>query len=410
MKSDEWKEVRLGDVITSISETFKDEALNVVLINTSDIYNGYVINHDFVKNTKLKGQFKKKFQKKDILYSEIRPQNKRFAFVDFDPKHYIASTKLMVLRKACDNIDIKYIYHLLKSDEIINELQIIAESRSGTFPQITFKELSDLKIYLPPLPEQKAIADILSCIDNKIENNNRMNKVLEEMAQAIFKSWFIDFEPFKDGEFVDSELGMIPKGWRVGTLNEFYEVNIGKTPPRKEQQWFKKQNSGIKWVSISDMGSNGMYIYKTHECLTKEAIDRFKIKLIPENSVLLSFKLTVGRVSITSHEMTSNEAIAHIICKDISHLEYVYIYLKNFNFDTLGSTSSIANATNSKTVKQLPFLMPTTNLLKDFNNIILPIFHNIKSNLEELNNLTSLRDTLLPKLMSGEIRVPYEKE
>ena len=226
----EWKEVDICQLCDSISETYKGNASEVVLINTSDVLNGKCLNHEYVPNKKLKGQFKKTFRKGDILYSEIRPANKRFCFVDFEPKDYIASTKLMVLR-AHEDVNPQYLYQILRSNDTLAQLQILAESRSGTFPQITYSELSNIKISLPSQKTQKNIVSILSSLDCKIELNNKINADLEEMAQAIFKNWFVDFEPFKDGKFVDSELGMIPEGWKIGGLFDIAEIFDKKRKP-----------------------------------------------------------------------------------------------------------------------------------------------------------------------------------
>ena len=223
----EWKEVDICQLCDSVSETYKGNASEVVLINTSDVLDGKCLNHEYVPNKKLKGQFKKTFRKGDILYSEIRPANKRFCFVDFEPKDYIASTKLMVLR-AHKDVDPQYLYQILRSNDTLTQLQMLAESRSGTFPQITYSELSNILVSLPSQKAQKNIVSILSSLDRKIELNNKINAYLEEMAQAIFKNWFVDFEPFKDGKFVDSELGMIPEGWKVGTLDEIFSLKYGK--------------------------------------------------------------------------------------------------------------------------------------------------------------------------------------
>lgn len=226
----EWKEVDICQLCDSVSETYKGNASEVVLINTSDVLDGKCLNHEYVPNKKLKGQFKKTFRKGDILYSEIRPANKRFCFVDFEPKDYIASTKLMVLR-AHEDIDPQYLYQILRSNDTLTQLQMLAESRSGTFPQITYSELSNIMVSLPSQKAQKNIVSILASLDRKIELNNKINVDLEEMAQAIFKNWFVDFEPFKDGKFVDSELGMIPEGWKVGGLFDIAEIFDKKRKP-----------------------------------------------------------------------------------------------------------------------------------------------------------------------------------
>src|SRR5690554_4649361 len=163
MSYSEWKTMKLFELINTVSETYKfSENQTVVLINTSDILEGKVLNHSKVFPVNVAGQFKKTFKRNDILYSEIRPANKRYAYIDFESNNYVASTKLMVLRTKSKDIYNKFLYHFLKSNDTLKTLQAVAESRSGTFPQITFTELSNLEINLPTLKEQQAIANILS--------------------------------------------------------------------------------------------------------------------------------------------------------------------------------------------------------------------------------------------------------
>ena len=176
----EWKECKIGDLCDIISDTYKRNDELVILINTSDVLAGDVLNHTPVQNENLKGQFKKTFKQGDILYSEIRPANKRFAYIDFEEtSRYIASTKLMVLRPRKDVVFPLYLYAILKSQEVIDELQHLAETRSGTFPQITFSsELAPMEIMLPDLKTQKQIVNILSSIEDKIKLNIAINENL----------------------------------------------------------------------------------------------------------------------------------------------------------------------------------------------------------------------------------------
>ena len=223
-------------------------------------------------------------------------------------------------------------------------------------------------------------------------------------AQQIKESWCVDFEPFKDGKFVESELGMIPEGCRVGKAEDFYNINIGKTPPRKEQIWFSSNSSDYTWVSISDLGSCGRFVFTSSEFLTHEAIKRHNIILVPKDTILLSFKLTIGRVGIAGTELTTNEAIARFITSD-ENREYTYFLLKGYNYEKLGSTSSIATAVNSKIIKAMVVLMPDKEILKAFSSLTKPYFDQILRNDQESIRLTILRDTLLPKLMSGELKI-----
>lgn len=295
-------------------------------------------------------------------------------------------------------------YSLL--DPSNKNLLLTMASAGATRNALTKSMIEDFEIELPPFNEQKAIASILSALDDKIELNLQQNKTLEEMAMALYKHWFVDFGPFQDGDFVDSELGMIPEGWEVKRLDEEFTITIGRTPPRKEPKWFSK-TSGVKWISIKDMGNSGAFIFNTSEYLTEKAVHSKNVPQIPPNTVILSFKLTVGRVSITTEKMASNEAIAHFIInkKTTLNSEYLFLGLKAFDYNSLGSTSSIATAVNSKTIKEIKILVPSSATINDFQKGVGPLFQKLKNNSVEIETLTQLRDTLLPKLISGEVRV-----
>lgn len=289
---------------------------------------------------------------------------------------------------------------------LLSTMHLERLSGQSAQPGLAVGTLSVQEINLPSLEAQRSIASILSSLDRKIELNNKINADLEEMAQSIFKNWFVDFEPFKDGKFVDSELGMIPEGWKVGRADDFYQINIGKTPPRKENKWFSTNPADKIWVSIANMGNSGIFISDSSEYLTKEAVDRHNIIMVPRNTILLSFKLTVGRVAIADKELTTNEAIARFILSDDKYMEYLYLYLKNFDYNSLGSTSSIATAVNSKTIKGMQMLQPSDKIIDAFHIQVNPIFEKIRSLTKENSRLSLLRDTLLPRLMSGELEVP----
>ena len=193
---------------------------------------------------------------------------------------------------------------------------------------------------------------------------------------------------------------------QICRAEQYFQISIGKTPPRKEPKWFSDEhNNNVVWVSISDMGNCCVYITESSEYLTQEAVNRFNVVTVPDNTVILSFKLTVGRIAITDGKLTTNEAIAHFKTDNKAINEYLYCYLKLYNYQTLGSTSSIATAVNSKIIKGMPFVVPTKMELNKFHEFAAPCFEKIKQNQLENNGLIALRDTLLPKLMSGEIDV-----
>lgn len=382
----------IGDLCETISNTYRGKDREVVLVNTSDVLEGKVLNHQLVPNENLKGQFKKTFRKNDILYSEIRPANKRFAFVDFENTDcYIASTKLMVLRPKVELVDPRFLYAVLTSRTLVDEMQHQAETRSGTFPQITFSsELAPYSVNVPNLETQKKIVSLLDAIEQKVDTNKAINDNLQQQVMALYRQMFVETENVE----------------RIHCrADEFFDISIGKTPPRKEPQWFSNTPSDCVWVSISDMGSCGVFISDSSEYLTREAIKKHNVKLVPNNTVILSFKLTVGRVAITDGEMTTNEAIAHFKTTRPEINEYLYCYLSAFNYQTMGSTSSIATAVNSKIIKGMDFIVPTDEELCVFHEFASPMFEMIKHKQRENIELSTLRDSLLPKLMSGELDV-----
>lgn len=292
--------------------------------------------------------------------------------------------KSIVVNEKADPL---FVYYLLK----YNKDAIEAMGSGTTFKEVSGKTMRAVKVRIPlDVSYQKRIAAVLDSLDTKIENNERINDNLEQQAMALYRQMFV--ENNNDAR-------------RECRADEYFDISIGKTPPRKESQWFSMNPTDCIWVSISDMGRCGMYIADSSEYLTHESVDKFNIKVVPDNTVLLSFKLTVGRVAITDGAMVTNEAIAHFKTDKPEINEYLYCYLKDFNYQTMGSTSSIATAVNSKIIKAMPFVIPTDAELVSFHSATAPMFEMIKTRQRENTRLAELRDSLLPKLMSGEIDV-----
>lgn len=387
----EWKEVDICQLCDSVSETYKGNASEVVLINTSDVLDGKCLNHEYVPNKKLKGQFKKTFRKGDILYSEIRPANKRFCFVDFEPKDYIASTKLMVLR-AHEDIDPQYLYQILRSNDTLTQLQMLAESRSGTFPQITYSELSNIMVSLPSQKAQKNIVSILASLDRKIELNNKINADLEEMAQAIFKNWFVDFEPFKDGKFVDSELGMIPEGWKVGGLFDIAEIFDKKRKPLSGNVREKMDKIYPYYGATSCMDYVDDYIFDGIYTLIGE-----DGSVVKENG-LPYMQYVWGKMWVNNH--------AHILQgKNGYSTEMIHALLSITNIKFL-VTGAVQAKLSQGNMQKILVAIPPKNVLDEIRPVIDNLYSKIRINTDENSRLSLLRDTLLPRLISGELEVP----
>ena len=404
----EWKEVTLGEVSSKIGDGLHgtpqyDGDGSYYFINGNNLNCGKIIIKDDTKRVGIDEFVKnqKELNEQTLLVS-INGTIGNVAKYNNEPCILGESACYINVIKEVDK---EFIYYVLTSANF--KRNITNEATGTTIKNVSLKQMREYKFNIPcNIADQRRIASILSSLDRKIELNNKINADLEEMAQAIFKNWFVDFEPFKNGKFVDSELGMIPEGWKVGRADDFYQINIGKTPPRKEHKWFSTNPADKIWVSIANMGNSGIFISDSSEYLTKEAVDRHNIIMVPRNTILLSFKLTVGRVAIADKELTTNEAIARFILSDDKYMEYLYLYLKNFDYNSLGSTSSIATAVNSKTIKGMQMLQPSDKIIDAFHIQVNPIFEKIRSLTKENSRLSLLRDTLLPRLMSGELEIP----
>jgi len=394
-----WKWVKVGEIVFINSKNLTpnypyDE---IYYLDTGSVAEGRLISSykKFYLN-EAPSRAKRIVNDGDIVYSLVRPIQRHYGIIKNPPDNLIVSTGFAVITADNNKAENRFIYYYLTLDEIVDYLDSIAESSTTTYPSIVPDDLKNLIIPLPPLPEQKAIAEVLSSIDDKIDLLHRQNKTLEEMAMTLFRQWFI--EPTKDG---------LPEGWEEVSLGDIFDIGIGRTPPRKESQWFSVNQHDIRWISVKDLGSIDTYILNSSEFLKEEAVKEFNIPIIPDNTVVLSFKLTVGRIGITIGEMVSNEAIAHFKLKPDSKISsnYLYLFLKTLDFSAFGSTSSIAEAINTKIIKEIKILVPNDELITSFQSLINPVFQKIRLNTLEIQTLEKLRDTLLPKLMSGEVRI-----
>lgn len=289
-------------------------------------------------------------------------------------------------------------------------------------PNLNEGIIRSFPLHLPPFDVQRQIAKLLSNFDDKIELNRRMNETLEAMARALFKDWFVDFGPTRakaEGRapYLAPEIWDLfpdqldnegkPVGWARAALGDLFDVTIGRTPPRKEREHFLSSGTGQTWLSIKRMGELQVFAGHSDEDLSPAAVRNFRVPIVPRGTVLVSFKLTVGRVAIASDSLCTNEAIAHLVSNDrtpVSNL-FTYCFMKGFDYDQLGSTSSIATAVNSKSIKGIEMLIPSIELNDAFRHTTEQLFRRIEVNTSESETLAQTRDLLLPKLMSGEIRL-----
>jgi len=294
--------------------------------------------------------------------------------------------------------DPKFLYYLCQTMPFANF------GGGSAVPTLNRNHIHPLETKIPvKVEDQCRIASILSSLDRKIELNNKINADLEEMAQAIFKNWFVDFEPFKDGKFVDSELGMIPEGWKVGTLGEFCKCLLGGTPSRsKEEYW----NGEVNWINSGEI--NKFRILEASEKITELGLAKSATKLLPKKTTVLAITgATLGQVSLLEIDTCANQSVIGVLENTEIPYEYIYPFIKDriemlIQHQTGGAQQHI----NKDNVESLIFLLPAKNVLEGYISLVRPMYKRIESQCFENLYLSLLRDTLLPRLMSGELEVP----
>lgn len=337
------------------------------------------------------------FQENDILISNIRPYFKKIWKAD---RRGCCSNDVLCIR-ANNNVDAEFLYYLLSQDLFF--AYVMSGANGSKMPRGDKQQIMNWEIEIPSEKEdQRCIASILSSLDRKIELNNKINADLEEMAQAIFKNWFVDFEPFKDGKFVDSELGMIPEGWKVGRLTDVIKLMPGGTPKTSEPLYW--DNGTIPFFSPKDV--NGVYCFATEKHITEAGLNKCSSNLYPKDTIFITCRGTVGKVCLVACDMAMNQSNYAIKAIDGYSQYYVFFLVKSVVERLIKkSNGAVFSAITSKDFDE-EILIPSQNAVEDFTNVIDGFFRRIFTIGTENSRLSLLRDTLLPRLISGEIEVP----
>lgn len=411
----EWKEVRLGDVceikhgFAYKGKYFSDTPTCDILVTPGNFtlsggfkldkpkfYNGPVEKDYILSKGDLIVTMTDLSKNIDTLgYSALVPEVKGLTF------HH--NQRIGLVENIANNVDKYFLYWIMRTPAYQS---FIATHSSGTTVHHTSpKGIGNYVFKLPPLDDQRRIASILSSLDRKIELNNKINADLEEMAQAIFKNWFVDFEPFKDGKFVDSELGMIPEGWKVGRLDEIADVVGGSTPSKAKPEYYTQK--GIAWLTPKDL-SNHPAVYTSRGVIdiTEEGYNSTSTKLMPKGTILFTSRAPIGYISIAQNDICTNQGFKSLVPKKAGTC-FLYCFLKYVTPEIENkSTGSTFKEASGSLMKSLQVIMPEQKVFEDFETIVSPLFARIESLEKENSRLSLLRDTLLPRLMSGELEVP----
>jgi len=402
----EWKEYRLGDVAQLVKDTWKvgDEELPYIALEHI-VERGLRLQGIGDSNTIASNKFR--FNADCFLFGKLRPYFRKLFRPDFEG---ICSTDIWVVKPKNEN-DKDFLFYFFANQEFVD---FSYSGSSGTrMPRADWNFVSQSKWRFPAPQEQKAIAEVLSSLDDKIDLLHRQNKTLEHIAETIFKKMFQQpsLNPSqREGGKEAKEPACAGKphadrDWEERPLSFFGEIICGKTPSKKRKEFY---NGEIPFIKIPDMHGQ-TFIFTTDDSLTEEGKNSQIKKTLPVKSICVSCIATVGLVSLTTKESHTNQQINSIIPYKEEYRYYIFLQMKS-SYDLLHSMASGGTATlnlNTGNFSKIPILLPDEKILKEFHNKIESLFDKIYKNQQQIHTLEKLRDTLLPKLMSGEMRVKY---
>ena len=401
---EEWKECNIGDITTYKKgfafklDDYKSSGRRIVKVSNlnQDIYDeSKYVYLDLSEIEKHKDVILKK---SDIVISTVGswPNNPNSVVgkVTRIPQYLEGSllNQNAVIFRGNNEVSQDFLYYLLKDDLFTNYIIGTAQG-SASQASIKLTDIMNYPVHLPPLPTQQKIAAILSSLDDKIELNNKINENLEQQAQALFKSWFVDFEPFG---------GKRPENWKEDSLGNICECVLGGTPSRVKKDYW---NGNIPWINSGEV--NLFRIIEPSEYITNEGLIHSATKLLPKKTTVIAITgATLGQVSLLEIDSCANQSVVGIIPNEC--LPYVYIYPminERIKELILNQTGGAQQHINKQNVQSLLINLPTKEILDNFEKKVLPIYETIANNCFENKNLALLRDFLLPKLMNGEIEV-----
>ena len=316
--------------------------------------------------------------------------------VHFSEKPFSVIDTAFYIEPISDVFDIKWLYYKLLTYDI-NSMD-----SGSAIPSTDRYQIYSLPIEVPPIGIQKQIVRVLDSFNDKIALNNRINHNLEEQAQALYKSWFVDFEPFKGGNFVDSELGLIPEGWRVGTLSELGDIVAGGTPSKTKPEYYT--NNGIAWLTPKDLSVKcNKFTARGEIDITEDGYKNSSAKLMPRGSVLFSSRAPIGYISIAKGGICTNQGFKSVV-PTYAGTAYLYYWLcENTEAIEAQASGSTFKEASGSLMRSFPALVPEKSVIDSFEKELSPIHNEQEVLEEEINHAEQIRDSLLPRLMSGEL-------
>ena len=335
----------------------------------------------------------------DIVYSR-RGDIEKCAYVSQEQDGWFCGTGCLKITINSNLAVPKFVAYYLSTDEI--KSWIVGNAVGTTMLNLNTSVLADVPLSLPSIQMQKRCVQILDSNENKIDLNNRINHNLEEQAQALYKSWFVDFEPFKGGDFVDSELGLIPEGWRVGTLSELGDIVAGGTPSKTKPEYYT--NNGIAWLTPKDLSIKcNKFTARGEIDITEDGYKNSSAKLMPRGSVLFSSRAPIGYISIAKGDICTNQGFKSVV-PTYAGTAYLYYWLcENTEAIEAQASGSTFKEASGSLMRSFPALVPEKSVIDSFEKELSPILNEQEILEEEINHAEQIRDSLVPRLMSGEL-------
>ena len=386
-----FKTCYIGDICKINENTYSnsDKWNFVNYLDTGNITKNKIENIQFINLSleKLPSRAKRKVKNNNIIYSTVRPNQKHFGIIEEQPENFLVSTGFAVLDVDCQKANPRFVYYYLTQENYTNALHAIAEQSTSAYPSIKPSDIGNRKIILPTLEVQNKIAKVLSALDNKIELNNSINNNLEQQAQAIFKSWFVDNEYEIEKET---------------TIGEACKCELGGTPSRNKKEYW---DGSIAWINSGTV--NNYRITKATEYITELGLSKSATKLLPKKTTVLAITgATLGQISLLEIDSCANQSVVGILENEKVPYEFIYPYICHNIHELLSQqTGGAQQHINKQNIEQLVISLPKHDVICKYKKLVNPIYSKITNNCFENEQLAQLRDALLPKLMSGEIDV-----
>lgn len=398
----EWKEIRLNEVCDLVagyafkSSDFGEYPSTVIRIGDIkppfvEVYNAIGVD---IQNYDIHKLAKFEIKRGDFILAMTGATIGKIGLYTSNKKSYINQRVLSFRPK--ENINRQFLYYYLNDRPFASYITNHVDSESAQ-PNISAGTIGKYTLSVPSLTEQKKIAGILSSLDEKIETNRKINARLEELAKAIFKSWFIDFEPFG---------GKMPEDWQNVTLSDIGDIIGGATPSKEHPEYYAKVGNGIAWLTPKDLSeTKAKFTARGSLDITNLGYQKCSTKLMPCGSILFSSRAPIGYVSIAINEICTNQGFKSFVPKEVG-TAFSYYLLKTLTPEIENkSTGSTFKEASGSLMKSLQVFLPDKEILSKFEEICTPIFDMQRDCEIESTRLAELRDTLLPKLMSGKIKV-----